>query len=177
MYNRTKGAVQPTGQARPWGDEEIIVTKTDLKGHITYGNEVFLRMAQLTEAQALGAPHNIIRHPAMPRCAFKLVWDTLEAKQEIFAYVNNMAMSGDYYWVFAHITPTFDARGQVIGYHSSRRKPRPEQIAKIEPIYKLLLDEEMKHKSPKDGIEASTGILLKLLKDNNLSYDQFVFSI
>lgn len=177
MYDRTKGAVRPTGVERPWSEDEFIVTKTDLKGHITYANEVFLRLAQLTEAQALGKPHNIIRHPEMPRCVFKLLWDVLDARKEIFAFVNNLAMSGDHYWVFAHVTPSFDSGGQVVAYHSNRRKPRADQITKISPVYKLLLDEELKHNSPKDGIEASTALLLKLLKDHGASYDEFVFSL
>ena len=177
MYNRSKAAPRLTGVERPWRDDEIIVTKTDLKGHLTYANKVFLRLAQLTEKQAIGAPHNIIRHPTMPRCVFKLLWDTIEAKREIFAYVNNMATSGDHYWVFAHITPSFDENDQLIGYHSNRRKPKPEQLAKIIPIYDLLLAEEMKHTSPKDGIAASTNLLLNFLKDKGMSYDEFVFTI
>jgi PAS domain S-box-containing protein len=177
MYDRTRGKIRPTGIERPWSADELIVTKTDLKGRITYANKVFLRLAQLTEAEALGQPHNIIRHPEMPRCVFKLLWDTLEAKKEIFAFVNNMAMNGDHYWVFAHVTPSFDNSGQVIGYHSNRRKPRPEQIAKIAPLYDQLLREEQKHASPKDGLAAATEILLRLLQDKDMTYDEFVFAV
>lgn len=177
MYDRTKGKIHPTGCERPWDFNEIIVTKTDLKGHITYANEVFLRVAQLTEEETLGKPHNIIRHPAMPRCVFKLLWDTLDAKKEIFALVKNLSMSGDHYWVFAHATPSLDMQGSVIGYHSNRRKPQPDQVEKIGPIYELLLKEEQKHGSPKDGIQASTTLLLNLLRDRGISYDEFVFSL
>ncbi len=177
MLKKRLHDVRPTGIERPWTDDELIVTKTDLKGHITYANEVFLRLAQLTEDQALGAPHNIIRHPDMPRCVFKLLWDTLEAKKEIFALVNNMAMSGDTYWVFAHVTPSFDAQGNVTGYHSNRRKPKAEQIAAIKPIYAALLAEEGKHASPKDGMEAATALLLKTLQDKGITYDEFVFTL
>jgi len=177
MYDRTKGKVHPTGIARPWADEELIVTKTDLKGRITYANEVFLRLAQLTEEEALGQPHNIIRHPEMPRCVFKLLWDTLEAKKEIFAFVNNMAMSGDHYWVFAHVTPSFGANGEVVGYHSNRRKPHADQIAKVMSLYKLLLQEEEKYSSPKEGMAAAVALLLGVLKDKGVSYDEFIFSI
>lgn len=177
MYDRTSGRTKLTGAERPWSEDELIVTKTDLKGHITYANDVFLRMAQLTEVEALGAPHNIIRHPEMPRCVFKLLWDTLAQKKEIFAYVNNMAMSGDNYWVFAHVTPDFDAQGNVTGYHSNRRKPKRSQIEKIKPLYDLLLNEEMKHASPKDGMAASTNILLQALKDKGIAYDEFIFTV
>ncbi|MDR3449324.1 MAG: PAS domain-containing protein [Alphaproteobacteria bacterium] len=167
----------PTGLERPWTEDELIVSKTDTKGHITYANRVFLRIAQLTEDEALGAPHNIIRHPDMPRCVFKLLWDTVSSGKEIFAYVKNMAMNGDHYWVFAHVTPTLDSTGNITGYHSNRRKPTGEQVKKIAPIYHLLLDEERKHASPKDGLAASTALLQKFLKDKGIGYEEFVFTI
>jgi PAS domain S-box-containing protein len=81
----TAVAVTPSGVERTFGEDEIIVSKTDVKGRITYANQVFLRVAGYTERELLGQPHNIIRHPDMPRCVFKLLWDTLEAKREIFA--------------------------------------------------------------------------------------------
>ncbi len=91
-------------------------------------------MAKYSYAELMGAPHSLIRHPDMPRCVFKLLWDTLEAKQEIFAYVVNLAKDGSHYWVFAHVTPTLDDRGNIIGSHSNRRKPDPAQIERIKPI-------------------------------------------
>ncbi len=169
--------LKPTGRERPWTDNELIVSKTDTKGHITYANDVFLRLAMLPEAAALGAPHSIIRHPDMPRCVFKLLWDTIGAGNEIFAYVNNMAQNGDHYWVFAYVTPSYDLDGKLVGYHSVRRKPRPEQVEKIKKIYDVLLAEELKHVSSKDGLAASTALLTNMLKEKGGSYEEFVFSI
>ena len=124
-------AIQPTGLETLLGEEELIVSKTDLKGRITYANDVFIRMAKYSHTELMGAPHSIIRHPEMPRCVFKLLWDTLQSRQEVFAYVVNLAKDGSHYWVFAHVTPTFDEGGSVIGYHSNRRKPDPAQIERI----------------------------------------------
>ena len=73
-----------TGVERTFDDDEIIVSKTDLKGHITYANNVFLRLADMTEKEALGAPHSVIRNPEMPRAVFKLLWDTIQQGKEIF---------------------------------------------------------------------------------------------
>mgnify|MGYP000087105564 CR=1 FL=1 len=174
---RGRVRVAPTGVERPWTEDELIVTKTDIKGRITYANEVFLRLAELDEEEALGAPHNIIRHPDMPKCVFKLLWDTLATKREIFAFVNNLSTTGGHYWVFAHVTPSMDAAGNVTGYHSNRRKPSGAQIAKIVPIYALLLAEERKHSTPVAGMAASTQLLLSLLKQQGMTYDEFVFSI
>ncbi|MEI6729845.1 MAG: PAS domain-containing protein, partial [Pseudomonadota bacterium] len=146
-------------------------------GKITYSNDVFQRLAEMTNEELIGKPHNVIRHPDMPRCVFKLLWDTLSQKKEIFAYVLNMAKSGDHYWVLAHVTPSFDAQGNLTGYHSNRRKPEPAQIAKIQPLYSTLLKEEAKYNSSKDGMNASFNLLLNILRDKGISYDEFIFSI
>lgn len=173
----THHRITPTGIARSWDDEEIIVSKTDIKGRIIYANDVFQRVSLLTPDELIGKPHNIIRHPHMPRCIFKLFWDTLQANKEIFAYVLNMASNGDHYWVFAHVTPSYDNNMNVVGYHSNRRKPDPDKIAKIEPIYKALLAEEAKHSGPREALDAGTKLLNETLAKAGMSYDEFIFSL
>lgn len=177
MLERLANFISPSGREATFGLDEIIVSKTDPRGHITYANEVFLRVAHLSEKEALGSPHCIIRHPSMPRGVFKLLWDTVEQKKEIFAFVNNFARTGDNYWAFAHITPTLNANGEIIGYHSSRRCPRKEQVEKVAPLYASLLEIESKHKNPKEAAAASVAAMGALLKDKGLTYDQFVFTI
>src|ERR1700761_2971359 len=120
-------AMEPTltGVERHFDTDDVIVTKTDPGGRLTYANEVFLNISHLTEKQALGAPHSIIRHPDMPASVFRLLWQTIQEGREIFAYVLNRATNGDHYWVFAHVTPSFDAGGNIVGYHSNRRVPDP----------------------------------------------------
>ncbi len=168
---------QPTGRESPFGEEEVIVTKTDLKGRITYANDVFLRVARLTEDEAIGAPHSIIRHPDMPRAAFKLLWDRIEAGHEVFAYVLNLATNGDHYWVFAHVTPSRDEAGRIVGYHSNRRKPDAAQIAKIAPIYRALAEAERHEADRKDGLKRSSAMLADMLAKSGTSYDELVFSL
>lgn len=170
-------AIQPTGRESPYTEDELIVTKTDLKGHITYANDVFLRLSKYPPDQVYGAPHSLIRHPSMPRCIFKLLWDTIQAKKEIFAYVINLAQNGDHYWVFAHVTPTLDAGRNVIGYHSNRRKPNPAQLEKIKPLYAKLLAEENRHDSRKDGMLRGYEMLMNTLKEMGVEYDEFIFSV
>jgi PAS domain S-box-containing protein len=169
-------SARPTGMESPYAEDELIVTKTDVKGHITYANDVFLRLSQYSPEEVLGAPHSLIRHPSMPRCIFKLLWDTIQAKKEIFAYVINLAQNGDHYWVFAHVTPTLDAQQNVIGYHSNRRKPDPAQVEKIKPLYAKLVAEENRHENRKDGMNCGYELLMKTLKDMGLEYDEFIFS-
>jgi PAS domain S-box-containing protein len=170
-------ALKPTGIERTFGEDEIIVSKTDLKGRITYANQEFLRISGYSEKQVLGQPHNIIRHPDMPRCVFELLWDTLEARREIFAYVLNMACNGDHYWVFAHVTPTFDARGNVVGYHSNRRTATRSSVEAIVPIYRRLLQEESRFPNKQEGMEASGKLLASLLQEKGIEYDEFAFAV
>lgn len=169
--------VVPTGRVVTFGEEEIIVSKTDLRGHITYANDVFMRVSGYSEAELIGAGHNILRHPAMPRCVFKLLWDVIQSGQEIFAYVLNLAKNGDEYWVFAHVTPSYDLDGKHVGYHSNRRVPHPDALQKVRPLYMTLLGEEQKHKNTKDGIAAGEAILKSMLAKNNVDYSQLVFSL
>ncbi|MDJ0950517.1 MAG: PAS domain-containing protein [Alphaproteobacteria bacterium] len=172
-----KYAATPTNNEATFGTDEIIVSKTDPKGRITYANDVFRRVAQFSEKELIGEPHSLVRHPDMPRAVFKLLWDTLESGSEIFAYVKNMARNGDYYWVLAHVTPSFDQDNNIVGYHSNRRCPTPEAIAKIEPIYQQLLEIENKNPDRKQGMEQAFQAMVDLLKENGVSYDEFVFSL
>lgn len=167
-----------TGQERDFSEDQVIVTKTNLKGHITYANEVFQSISSLTEQECIGAPHNLIRHPDMPRCIFKLLWETLQDGREMFAYIVNRATNGDHYWVHAHVTPSFNDAGEVIGYHSNRRRSDPQIVQQyIEPLYARLRDEERRHESPKQAIAASTEMLRAELASIGLEYDEFVCTL
>ena len=111
----------------------------------------------------------------MPRCIFKLLWDTIQDGREIFAYVVNRSANGDHYWVLAHVTPSKDAQGNVIGYHSNRRVPDRQILdGTIIPLYNQLLAEEQKHANSKDGMEASLAIVTGLLAEKGMEYDEFI---
>lgn len=170
-------AAQPTGRERLLGPDDLIVSKTDLQGRITYANKTFQRIADYTEEELIGAPHSIVRHPAMPRCVFKLLWDTIQSGNEIFAYVVNLAKPGDHYWVFAHVTPSFDESGRIVGYHSNRRAPERSAVEKARSLYEVVLAEERKHSNPQRQVEAGLALVTRTLADAGISYDEFVFSL
>lgn len=172
----TKYATQPTGRERTFAEDEIIVSKTDAAGRLLYVNDVFCRVGLYPESELIGQPHSIVRHPDMPRCVFKLLWDTIQAGNEIFAYVKNMAKNGDHYWVLAHVTPSFDAGGRIVGFHSNRRVPDRSALARIEPLYAKLLAEENRHPNRKDGMQAASDMLQGMLKDLGTEYDRYIFS-
>lgn len=168
--------IVPTGRVRTFDPDEIIVSKTDLQGRITYVNDVFLKVAGYEEHEVMGKPHNIIRHPDMPRAVFALLWQEIGAGHEIFAYVKNLAKDGAAYWVVAHVTPTV-VGGRTVGYHSNRRVPDASAVAAVEPVYAALLAEEARHAKPADGLAASVALLGSVLEGQSMSYDEFVWSL
>lgn len=170
--------ITPTKREVTFRPEEIIVSKTDLKGRITYANRTFSQVAGYSRAELMGAPHSIIRHPDMPRAVFKLLWDRLGEEKEVFAYVKNMARNGDFYWVFAHVTPSYDENRKVVGYHSNRRVPDRRVIAEVmEPVYADLLRIEASHPNAKDGLRASFSRLIEIVKSKANSYDELIFAL
>jgi PAS domain S-box-containing protein len=171
-----KYKVTPSSKEKVMRENDFIVSKTDLKGLITYGNRIFVEFSGYELGELIGAQHNIIRHPDMPRAVFKLLWDTIEKGKEISAYVKNMAKDGSFYWVFANVTPDFDERGNIVGYYSVRRKPRPEAIKVVEGVYQAMLDAEQKA-GARDAIAASTKLLTDLLAQKGISYDELIFSL
>ncbi len=169
-WHRRRGAlraarrtVAPTGVERRFRDRDIIVSKTDPRGRITYANDIFIAVSGYREEELVGAPHSIIRHPDMPRCIFQLMWEHIQQGREVFAYVKNLCKNGDHYWVSAHVTATMDGDGRILGYHSCRRTAPVEEIRAIEPIYAELLAIEQAHGDRKEGLRASRARLDEIL--------------
>ena len=121
----------------PITDETLIVSKTDTKGRLTYFNDQFVHASGFTEAELMGQPHNIIRHPDMPPAAFADLWVTLKAGKPWAGAVKNRRKNGDFYWVLASATPIWE-NGQVTGYMSIRSRLPAEQREQAEHVYGLL---------------------------------------
>lgn len=170
-------AVRPTGVERTFGDDEIIVSKTDTRGILTYVNELFIEISGYPERELVGKPHNVIRHPEMPRCIFKLLWDTISSGTELFAYVMNLSADGAHYWVLAHITPTFGPGGDIVGYHSNRRTASRAALERIQPLYRSLLAEEQRHDHAPSAIAAGVELLERTLAEAGTTYDEFVWTL
>lgn len=166
-----------TGVERSFSADEFIVSKTDTKGIITYANDVFLRIADYRLDEVIGKPHNLIRHPWMPRCIFKLLWTQIKAGNEIFAYVVNRTKHGDHYWVFAHVTPSLNLNGELLGYHSNRRSPSAAAIGTIEPFYRELRSMEDNAPTPKDGTDISGAYFNQWVNRNGGNYDALIHTL
>ena len=118
-------------------DTETIVSKTDMHGNITYINQDFIDISGFSEAELIGAPQNIVRHPDMPTEAFADFWHTLKAGKAWTGIVKNRCKNGDHYWVVANAAPIIE-NGKAIGYASIRVKPTREQVQTADKAYRAL---------------------------------------
>jgi len=150
--------------------KRYIVSKTNAQGTIEYGNDYFVEISGYTEAELIGKPHSIVRHPDMPKVVFKMMWDRINSAKNIMAIVKNLAKDGSYYWVITEFEPKVDPITNKVISHTAFRKAAPQKaIDAIEPIYQKLLEIE------KDGgMEASEKYLRGYLEEKGVTYDEFI---
>ncbi len=154
-----------------FNEDEIFFSTTDKKGIILSGNSVFYKVAKYSPEELIGKPHNIVRHPDMPKTVFKLLWNYIQSKKPIVAYVKNLAKDGSYYWVLALVLPVVDEKGEILKYLSMRIKPTTDFINIIPEIYKEMLKIEKEK-----GIEEAEELLFNRLYQLGFkSYDDFMF--
>ena len=149
---------QPVTQVeRLLNEGEFIVSKTDVKGRITYVNRPFLRISGFTEDELLGSAHNIVRHPDMPPAAFEDMWRDLQAGRSWRGMVKNRCKNGDFYWVEANANPVWE-NGEIIGYMSLRTRPSRDQVRDAEAFYATLCEQAGGGWTVRHGRAARTGI-------------------
>ncbi len=150
-----------TNVERVMRDGEYIVSRTDTRGIITYVNPYFVEISGFTEAELIGAPHNIIRHPDMPAEAFKDLWETLQAGKPWTGYVKNRCKNGDHYWVLANATPIWE-NGQITGYLSVRSKPGRAEVEAVSQAYAKFKSGQAKGLTIREGKIVRTGPVANL---------------
>ncbi len=167
VYN--KRGIEPKNIESSFGLDELFFSITDPKGVILTGNDVFQKVAKMNHDELIGRPHNVIRHPDMPRVIFKAVWDTIKAGKPFVGYVKNMAKDGSYYWVLAAIYPVMDEEGKILRYISIRLKPSSSIFELIPDLYKQILQVEIK-----DGMEEAAAFMQKKFKELGFeNYEEF----
>ena len=157
-----------TGNEIEITEKDMIVSTTDKKGTIIYANDIFCDIAGYKRSEVIGQPHNMIRHPQMPKAIFKLLWDRVLNGEVIYAFVKNLARNGDYYWVKAYVKPIIE-NGEVVKITSYRKPLNSFAKEFISKLYNTLLDYEKTH-----SVEESLEFVQNYLKDRNLTYDQFI---
>ncbi|WP_457596022.1 PAS domain-containing protein [Hydrogenimonas sp.] len=123
-------------------DGGVMITETDTAGIITYANRKFREMTGYTKEELVGSPHNINRHPDMPKAAFAKMWETIKRGEMWEGYVKNMRKDGKFYWVIVWIKPKFDDEGNIVGYIAGRKVPDREMVRKFEAEYRAMRAEE-----------------------------------
>lgn len=121
------------------GNDDLLVSKTDPSGRIVFVNQAFVTISGFSEEELIGAPHNLVRHPHMPKEAFADMWRTIKAGRPWEGLVKNRTKDGDFYWVRANVTPIVE-NDQTVGFISIRGKPSRAQIAEAETAYALFRD-------------------------------------
>lgn len=152
--------------------DKFLVTKTDLDSYITYANSYFIDICGYSEQELIGKPHNVVRHPDMPKSIFKFLWKELQSGNEFWGYVKNSVKSGGHYWVLAHIIPNFNSAGTKIGYHSNRRLISDNKIQQIDDLYSKIRNQENQ-----GGISAGEDFLQNFLTEKGVSYNEYILSI
>ena len=160
----------PLDKEKVLDPKKYIVSKTDPKGIIEYGNDYFVEISGYSEAELIGKPHNIIRHPDMPKVVFKMMWDRIQKGKNIMAVVKNLAKDGSYYWVVTEFEAKVDPISNDILSYTAFRKAAPKKaVETMIPIYQKLVEIE------KDGgIEASEKYLRGFLEEKGVTYDEFI---
>lgn len=137
---------------------DIVVSKADEAGDITYANPIFYKLSGYSKKELNFTPHSILRHPDMPKVIFKRLWESLQSNNEIHAFVKNLSKDGSFYWVMAHVRPTLNQDGSFRNYVSTRKAMSANARAIIEPLYSKLVELENS-----GGVEASEAELFKVL--------------
>ncbi|HID51475.1 MAG TPA: PAS domain S-box protein [Anaerolineae bacterium] len=141
FYDGTSRKVFVTDIETPFPDGQLIVSRTDPEGIITHVNRAFVEMSGYSKEELINQPHYILRHPDMPRAAYKDLWDTVKAGEKWHGYVKNLRKDGGYYLVYATVIPNI-RNGEVVGYTSVRRKPSRRKMEEALALYAQMLREE-----------------------------------
>ncbi|MBF7093138.1 PAS domain-containing protein [Flavobacterium sp. ALJ2] len=160
----------PIDKEVSWDKTQVIMSKTNPIGIIEYANETFVDVCGYEDYELMGEPHNIIRHPDMPRVLFKVLWENLKKGNNFHAIVKNLAKSGRFYWVITDFEIAKDSNGVIVNYFGRRRAVPQEVISMhIEPLYKKLLQIESA-----SGIEYSEKYLIGFLEEKNKTYVEYI---
>ncbi len=164
-----------SGRERELLESEIISTRTDPRGLITFINPVFTQVTGYTKDDALGKPHNIIRHPDVPRAVYYLLWHRIkEQRERFFAVTKNVCVNGDHYWTIGYFQPEIGKDGEVTGFRSTRHGLHAPKLKKeFDQLYRQVRDEELRVPRP-EQVEAGVEALNKRLKKKGYSdYESF----
>ncbi len=151
---------------------KLIVSKTDYDGVIVQANEPFCGVSGYSKSDLIGRPHNIVRHSDMPSIVFKVLWVKAAYGLETHAFVKNLRKNGQYYWVYATVTPNINKNGDIDYITSVRKRANPKAVEQIEPLYKKLCSLESPGRYGDSALEVQ-----KLLKQTGLKFNDLMHKL
>lgn len=164
--------ITPLDKEVIWDKSKVIMSKTDKFGTIEYANDVFVDVSGYEDYELVGQPHNIIRHPDMPKVIFKVLWDNLKKGNNFHAIAKNMAKSGRYYWVITDFDISKNEDGEITHYFARRKSIPPGVVNQVEPLYKKLLQIETV-----SGMNGSEKYLTGFLEEQGKDYIEYIKDI
>ena len=150
---------------------ELIVTKTNTEGTMTYGSQSFFQLTGYKEAELLGQSHQILHHPDVPKAYYKLLLDFNANGREYFGVYKAKTKQGNYYWGFVHVTPNHNGKKQLLGYQSITRPAKPQAVDEFSEWYRQMRDIERNNKTSK-----SVDFIFDQIAKKGLNYSEFLFS-
>jgi PAS domain S-box-containing protein len=166
-------SIVPTQIERPMREGDYIISSTDPNGRIVTVNDVLVEFSGYRREELIGSQHNILRHPDMPRAVFWLAWEVIRNSEDFSGYIKNLAKDGSHYWVFAHIVAEHGGDGEITGFRSVRRCPKPSAVPKAAALYARMLAAE-RQAGAKDAIPAGLAVLSGVLAERKVSYEELV---
>jgi len=151
---------------------KTILSKTDSKGIIEYANDYFIEISGYEEFELMGQPHNIVRHPDMPKTIFKLMWESLKKGENIHAFVKNLSKDGRYYWVLTNFEFKYDEEGNLVSYYAKRKAAPRNAIFEIEKLYYTLRNIEARQ-----GMNTAVNYLHGMLEDKKMTFNEYNYNL
>ncbi len=159
----------PIDEEIKFSKKKFIVSKTDINGTITFVNKNFCDISGYSEDELIGLPHNIVRHPDMPRAIFFLIWSSLLKGEPVSGVIKSLAKSGKYYWVIADFDVKKDENGNIKSFTAFRRAAPQHVIDEMEELYETMLNIEKRR-----GIKGSLSYLESYLEEKGMNYEEFL---
>ncbi len=159
----------PTGKEIKLHAKDMLVSKTDAQGNITYGNDKFVEISGYKDCELIGSPHSILRHPDMPQAVFYVMWHSIKKGKNIMAVVKNLSKNGNHYWVTTDFDIQRNREGKIRNYIAFRQVASKNIVTVIEPLYAKMIEIEKEH-----GMDASVNYLEAFLEEKKMSYNQFI---
>ena len=151
---------------------KIIISKANARGIIEFANDYFMEVSGYEEFELMGQPHNVVRHPDMPKVIFKIMWERLQEGKNIHALIKNLSKDGRFYWVLTDFETKYNENGEIVSHYARRKAAPGNAVFQIKKLYKTLVAIE-----ERQNPETAEKYFLGLLEEKAITYDQYILEL